>query len=76
MLDVDRFKQLNDTYGHVAGDRALVSVADALREQSKTTDIVGRWRRRIRGRLLRRYRGRRPRDGRTPAAGNRQPRGR
>ena len=43
MIDVDRFKSINDTHGHQTGDRVLVEVAKQLREQVRTTDIVGRW---------------------------------
>jgi diguanylate cyclase len=43
MLDVDHFKRFNDTHGHVAGDCALIHVADMLRAQSRETDIVARF---------------------------------
>jgi two-component system, cell cycle response regulator len=43
MLDVDRFKQFNDTYGHAAGDAALKQVARALQEALRRTDIVARY---------------------------------
>ncbi|MAT04424.1 MAG: GGDEF domain-containing protein [Acidimicrobiaceae bacterium] len=43
MIDVDRFKQYNDTYGHVAGDEALQTIADILRSQTRASDVVGRW---------------------------------
>jgi diguanylate cyclase (GGDEF)-like protein len=42
MIDLDRFKQLNDNYGHRAGDDALVSVARALRDTTEDTAIICR----------------------------------
>ncbi|QUQ63860.1 diguanylate cyclase [Kutzneria sp. CA-103260] len=43
IADLDHFKQVNDTYGHVGGDRALEAVARALRTEVRDYDIVGRW---------------------------------
>lgn len=43
MLDVDCFKQFNDTYGHQVGDQALNQVVAALRQNVRASDIVGRW---------------------------------
>ena len=43
LLDVDHFKRVNDVYGHQVGDRALVSVARALEESVRASDIVGRY---------------------------------
>ena len=41
-LDLDRFKQLNDTRGHAAGDRALKLIADALAENIRNYDTAAR----------------------------------
>jgi diguanylate cyclase (GGDEF)-like protein len=43
MIDVDNFKQFNDRYGHIAGDRVLVAVSTALREYVRPTDLVARF---------------------------------
>ncbi len=42
LLDVDRFKVVNDTMGHAAGDRLLTLVGDILRRQCRSLDMVGR----------------------------------
>ncbi len=43
MLDVDNFKQINDTHGHIAGDQVLAEIAQACREHVRPDDIVGRY---------------------------------
>jgi len=43
LLDLNRFKQVNDQYGHLAGDNLLQQFAQELRSSMRTTDLVGRW---------------------------------
>ena len=43
MIDVDHLRELNSTHGHVAGDRALVAVADALRRATREYDVAARF---------------------------------
>ena len=41
-LDVNKFKQLNDTYGHAAGDQGLIHVSQSIRKIIRTTDVLTR----------------------------------
>ena len=43
MADVDRFKEINDTSGHIIGDRILATIANALRERLRPTDLIARF---------------------------------
>lgn len=43
MLDIDDFKEFNDSYGHTTGDAVLRSIVQAISSNIKRTDTVGRW---------------------------------
>ena len=43
LMDVDHFKQYNDTHGHLAGDAALTKMAEILRQQTRAVDCVARY---------------------------------
>lgn len=43
MVDIDRFKAVNDRHGHDAGDLVLVQVANTLRVSMRAADLCGRW---------------------------------
>lgn len=43
LIDIDRFKQINDNYGHNVGDDALKHISGILKENRKKEDIICRW---------------------------------
>ncbi len=43
MIDIDNFKTVNDSYGHLAGDNVLKNLATLLSQTLRETDIIGRW---------------------------------
>jgi diguanylate cyclase (GGDEF)-like protein/PAS domain S-box-containing protein len=43
MMDIDNFKQINDRYGHLVGDEVLVSIANAISNQTRPSDLFARW---------------------------------
>lgn len=42
-MDIDNFKDVNDTHGHLIGDEVLKEFADIIRTSVRKIDIVGRW---------------------------------
>jgi diguanylate cyclase (GGDEF)-like protein len=43
IFDLNRFKVINDTFGHLAGDDLLRQFAERLKQNSRATDLIGRW---------------------------------
>ena len=43
LFDLDDFKKVNDTYGHLVGDKILIEIADLLRKYTREADVIGRW---------------------------------
>lgn len=43
LIDVDRFKKMNDAWGHAAGDKVLIAIADVIRGSLRSADLVARY---------------------------------
>ena len=43
LIDIDDFKAVNDTLGHLVGDEALIRIAEILKKKLRATDLIARW---------------------------------
>jgi diguanylate cyclase (GGDEF)-like protein len=43
LLDIDHFKAINDSHGHEVGDKVLVEVANVIKAQLRSQDLIARW---------------------------------
>jgi len=43
LFDLDFFKKVNDTYGHLAGDQVLIEIAARVKEKLRSSDVIGRY---------------------------------
>jgi diguanylate cyclase (GGDEF)-like protein len=43
MIDIDNFKALNDTFGHLEGDKVLIEIAKIMKKETRESDIVARY---------------------------------
>ncbi|WP_167631079.1 diguanylate cyclase [Mariprofundus ferrooxydans] len=43
MIDIDFFKEVNDTFGHAVGDTVLITLSDIMKNNVRATDYLGRW---------------------------------
>lgn len=43
IMDIDMFKEINDSFGHLVGDKVIEQVAALLKTNTRTIDVIGRW---------------------------------